>query len=60
MPKSIHFAFRSHKIVVSSDLEPQWKIHANNHGFGYAGRKTLILVYLEPQRKKQPIATMFG
>jgi len=25
MPKSIHFAFRSHKIVVSSDLEPQWK-----------------------------------
>jgi len=21
MPKSIHFAFRSHKIVVSSDLE---------------------------------------
>jgi len=31
MPKSIHFAFRNHKIVVSSDLEPQWKIYANNH-----------------------------
>jgi len=33
MPKSIHFAFVSHKIVVSSDLEPQWKIYANNHWF---------------------------
>ena len=29
-------------------------------GFGYAGRKTLILVYLEPQRKKQPITIGFG